>query len=39
VELITGRALILPFYDPDSSVRPAEAMAVVEALRRSSMAS
>jgi FMN reductase len=34
VELITGRALILPFYDPDSSVRPAEAMAVVEALRR-----
>jgi FMN reductase len=34
VELITGRALILPFYDPDSSIRPAEVTALVEALRR-----
>jgi FMN reductase len=34
VELITGRELILPMYDPDSPARTAEAVALVRALRR-----
>ena len=35
IELITGQALVLPIYDPDSPVRTAEAVAFVTALRRS----
>lgn len=34
VELITGRQLVLPIYDPDSSVRSDEALAFIRALRR-----
>ena len=34
VELITGRALILPIYEPEYPVRSAGAAALVEALRR-----
>lgn len=34
IELITGQALVLPIYDPDSPVRTAEAAAFVAALRR-----
>jgi FMN reductase len=33
VELITGRALILPIYDPGSSVRSEQATAFIRALR------
>jgi FMN reductase len=34
VELITGPALALPFYDPDSPARTEAAVALVRALRR-----
>jgi FMN reductase len=34
VELITGRALILPIYEPECPVRSPGAAALVEALRR-----
>lgn len=34
VELITGRALALPTYDPDGEGRTAEVAALVEAFRR-----
>jgi FMN reductase len=34
VELITGRALMLPIYEPDSQVRSVEASAFLRALRR-----
>ena len=34
VELITGRALVFPIYDPGSRVRTAEAAAFLAALRR-----
>jgi FMN reductase len=34
VELITGRALLLPMYEPEYSLRSPEAAALVEALRR-----
>ncbi|MEV5850449.1 NAD(P)H-dependent oxidoreductase [Streptomyces sp. NPDC051985] len=33
VELLTGRALMLPIYDPESTNRTREAVALVEALR------
>jgi FMN reductase len=34
VELVAGRSLILPIYDTETSERSAEALALVEALRR-----
>lgn len=34
VELITGRELVLPIYDPGSSVRSEQAVAFIRALRR-----